>query len=136
MSDCDSEDHAPTVVADEGEYVSTRVGADAEGTSVIGAGSLEVSGSVSEHQRLEVKRLLVDAEVACVSKAPRLWWESGFLGKVLGTPERTPFPTPLFDKSLSASSSDHVASAPSKSKTQRIFMKADVTVESKSWSAT
>eukprot|EP00971_Amphidinium_carterae_P014990 296138-Amphidinium_carterae.1 len=105
-------------------------------SSMLGPYNIEVSGSVSEYQRLEVKRLLVDAEVACVSKAPRLRWESGFLGKVLGTPERTPFPTPLFDKSLSASSSDHVASASSKSKPQRIFMKADVTVESKSWSAT
>eukprot|EP00971_Amphidinium_carterae_P277366 5504830-Amphidinium_carterae.1 len=72
-ADCDSEDHAPTVVADEGEYLPAKDGADAEGTVVVDVGSLKTpAGRVSEQQRLEVKRLLVDAEVACVSKAPHL----------------------------------------------------------------
>eukprot|EP00971_Amphidinium_carterae_P282942 5616879-Amphidinium_carterae.1 len=110
----DIEEHSPTVLADEGDEVEDGVQPYRDtvllprrtASQPTDSTPSVASDSVSEQQRLEVERLLVDAQAASASKAPRIWWEKGFSWESLWQFCEKPlkaFPAPLCDDSLAAS---------------------------------
>eukprot|EP00971_Amphidinium_carterae_P291016 5779019-Amphidinium_carterae.1 len=74
-------DAAESVIAESSNLEAVAIGlvVDAAESVIAESSNLEAPGAVSDYQRLDVKRMLLDAEVSSVSKVQRIWWERGFL---------------------------------------------------------